>query len=111
VAERTYGFESANEQVNGNDYNYFMTIIYPSDNLRIMDYNRVLKTLNDLSPQDFLAQMADSFEIQPSDTVVNTTTNTMGLYLEKAWYKCDVKNEVLDACLKSESPEVNKLDV
>ena len=45
------------------DFNYFMTIVYPSDNLRIMDYNRVLKDTNSLSPAEFITRLEDVFTV------------------------------------------------
>jgi uncharacterized protein (DUF1015 family) len=45
------------------DFNYFMTIVYPSDNLRIMDYNRVLKDTNGLSPAEFITRLEDVFTV------------------------------------------------
>lgn len=57
-------------EINGNSRDFFMTILYPSDNLRIMDYNRVLKTLNDDSPSEFLTKLGSVFEISNSDTIV-----------------------------------------
>jgi uncharacterized protein (DUF1015 family) len=39
------------------DFNFFMSILYPAKQLKIMDYNRVLKTLNDLSTSEFLDKM------------------------------------------------------
>lgn len=51
-----------NGKISGDeDFNYFMSILYPSQNLKIMDYNRVLKTLNGLSPEDFLKKLEQYF--------------------------------------------------
>lgn len=50
--------------ITGNeDFNYFMTIVYPSDNLRIMDYNRVLKDTNGLSQMEFIALLENDFVV------------------------------------------------
>lgn len=65
----------------GNSRNHFMTILYPSDNLRIMDYNRVLKTLNDDSSEEFLNKLTSVYNISDSDTIVQTQKHTMGLYI------------------------------
>lgn len=43
------------------DFNSFMSIIYPSDNLEIMDYNRVLKSLNSPSSEDFMNKLRANF--------------------------------------------------
>ena len=48
------------------DFNYFMSIIYPSDNLEILDYNRVIKDLNSHDPMAFLDRLrADFANVQP----------------------------------------------
>ena len=46
-------------------FNYFMTLFYPADNLLILDYNRVLKSLNDMSTDDFLSALEENFTIRP----------------------------------------------
>ena len=43
------------------DFNYFMSIIYPSDNLEILDYNRVIKDLNTLSQNEFMDAIKANF--------------------------------------------------
>lgn len=51
-------------QVTGNeDFNYFMTLVYPSDNLRVMDYNRVLKDLNGLTSEQFIKKLSESYDL------------------------------------------------
>ena len=45
------------------DFNYFMTIVYPDDNLRIMDYNRVLKDTNGLSPEELVNRLKADFVV------------------------------------------------
>ena len=46
-------------------FNYFMAIHYPETNLKILDYNRVLKTLNGISSDEFLARVSESYVISP----------------------------------------------
>lgn len=41
-----------------------MAIHYPESNLRILDYNRVLKTLNDMSNEEFISKISDSYDIE-----------------------------------------------
>ena len=43
------------------DFNYFMSIIYPSENLEILDYNRVIKRLNGLTAQQFMDRLSADF--------------------------------------------------
>jgi uncharacterized protein (DUF1015 family) len=48
-------------------FNYFMAIHYPETNLKILDYNRVLKSLNGKSADEFLAQVSLSYNVEPLD--------------------------------------------
>ena len=54
-------------------FNFFMAILYPADNLKILAYNRVLKSLGELSDEEFLEKIRESFDVQPierDDTMV-----------------------------------------
>ena len=54
-------------------FNFFMTLFYPADNLMIMDYNRVLKTLNGYTPQEFIECLEESFDIEPLEDGMTST--------------------------------------
>lgn len=45
-------------------FNFFMAIHYPESNLKILDYNRVLKSLNGISNEEFLGKIAESYDIE-----------------------------------------------
>ena len=47
------------------DFNFFMSILYPADDLRIMDYNRVLRSLNGLSHDDFINSIRTFYDVKP----------------------------------------------
>ncbi len=46
------------------EYNYFLAVIFPDDQLRIIDYNRTIKDLNGLSKEEFLAKLESGFDIK-----------------------------------------------
>lgn len=53
-------------EVSGEEpFNFFMTLFYPSDNLLVLDYNRVLKTLNGFSTEEFMNELKVNFDIEP----------------------------------------------
>jgi uncharacterized protein (DUF1015 family) len=55
----------AGKEVTGEEpFNFFMALHYPADNLMILDYNRVLKSLNGLSNEEFVAKLAENFDIK-----------------------------------------------
>lgn len=69
------------------DAGYFLTTIFPASELAIMDYNRVVKDLNDLSAEKFLAQLQDDFYITLSPEAVKPAhLHEFGLYLDGKWY-------------------------
>nr|WP_320132248.1 DUF1015 family protein [uncultured Holophaga sp.] len=69
----------------------FMAVIFPHDQLRIMDYNRVVKDLNGLSQEDFLHQVAESFEISESRRSRPEAPRTFGMFLGGKWYRLSAK--------------------
>ncbi|MBT8438518.1 MAG: DUF1015 family protein [Gammaproteobacteria bacterium] len=88
--------KAANASHTGNEsYNYFLSVIFPHDQMQILDYNRVVKDLNGLSKGDFLAQVAERFDVQTADTQVKPSQEAeFGMYLDKQWYKLTLKEDV-----------------
>lgn len=90
------------------EYNYFLTVLFPDDELKIFDYNRLVKDLNGLSPLDFLTKLKDSFIVSqygdgdPQPTMIRE----FSLYLEGQWYRLLAK----DGCWDKNDP-VGDLDV
>jgi uncharacterized protein (DUF1015 family) len=81
----------ANPAHTGNEeYNYFLAVIFPHDQLRIMDYNRVVKDLNGFSPEEFIARVAEKFEIEASPenrSFRPAAHHQFGMYLAGHWYR------------------------
>lgn len=72
---------------NSADAKYFLTTIFPASQLAILDYNRVVKDLNDLSPAKFLGMLQDDFYITLSpEPVKPSQLHEFGLYVDKQWY-------------------------
>jgi uncharacterized protein (DUF1015 family) len=71
------------------EYNYFMAVHFPDDQLRIMDYNRVVKDLNGLSPQEFLQRIKNSFTISEkgAEPFKPERLHSFSMYLEGKWYE------------------------
>lgn len=69
------------------DAQYFLTTIFPASQLAILDYNRVVKDLNGISAEKFLAQLQDDFYVTLSTEAVKPSQpHEFGLYLEGKWY-------------------------
>ena len=79
---------AANPHHRGDEpYNYFMAVLFPHDQLQIMDYNRVVKDLAGLTPNRFLALLADKFTVAPTDTPRPAAPKQFGMYLDGRWYR------------------------
>lgn len=71
------------------EYNWFLAVLFPHNQLRILDYNRVVKDLNGLTENEFLKKIGEKFDIQESccrKYARPTTSNQFGMYLNHKWY-------------------------
>ena len=75
------------------DYNYFLAVIFPDNQLKIMDYNRVIKDLNGLSSKEFLEKLSASFIIENKGAEIYRPAklHEMSLYLDGIWYSLNAK--------------------
>ena len=76
-----------------------MTLLYPADNLMIMDYNRVIKSLNDLSVEQFLEALEENFTVRPladGESTKVEARHTYSLFIRGKWYKMAIKPEKID---------------
>lgn len=72
--------------------NYFLTTLFPANELKIMDYNRVVKDLNSLSPEDFLKKLKQDFEVEETkDAYAPQQLHEFGMFLNNKWYKLTAK--------------------
>ena len=71
------------------EYNYFMAVLFPDNQLEIFDYNRVVKDLNGMSDNDFINRLKKSFfvNVSSSDECRPTSIREFSLYLSGQWYK------------------------
>jgi len=101
----------ANPHHNGSEeYNYFIAVIFPAEQLKILPYNRVVFDLNGLSKADFMNSVADKFMITPTTDKEPKTKNTFCMYLDKEWYLLKPRDSVF-ANLSLEKSVGEKLDV
>jgi uncharacterized protein (DUF1015 family) len=71
---------------------YFLAVAFPHDQMRIFDYNRVIKDLGGLSAEAFLAKLGERFDVAPADAQVRPDKPTrFGMYLDGRWYRLDIK--------------------
>ena len=72
------------------EYNWFMAVCFPESQLKIIDYNRVVKDLNGLSPEGLLKALEEDFEVSLS-SVAPTRLHQFSMYLGGKWYHLDTK--------------------
>ena len=75
------------------EYNFFMTVIFPDNQLNIIDYNRVVKDLNGLSKEEFLNALTESFDVEDMGTEIYKPAklHEFSTYLDGHWYKLNAK--------------------
>ncbi len=72
-------------------YNYFLAVLFPHDQLRIMDYNRVVRDLNGLAPESFLAAVGKTFTVTPTAEPRPDAAHRFGMFLGGRWYRLEAK--------------------
>lgn len=88
-----------NQVHNGNEeYNWFLTVIFPHSELRIMPYNRAVKDLNGLTPENFLGKLAEKYTVIKGNEGVKH--HSFGMYLD-SWYTLIPKFEIPDDAIES----------
>ncbi|MCM1258876.1 MAG: DUF1015 family protein [Roseburia sp.] len=76
------------------EFNYFLSVLFPDEELMIMDYNRVVKDLNGLGISDFLAKVQDIFQVEKLDAQEKPTEKgQISMYLEGNWYSLKIKEQ------------------
>lgn len=81
------------------DYNYVMAGIFPSEDLKIMPYNRIVKDLNGLSDEDFIVKLSDIFDVTESGVKDPAKRGEISMYLAGKWFTLAFKGDIdsLDA--------------
>lgn len=111
AAAALVGAEKAKQNPNhrgDEEYNYFMAVCFPDDQLTIIDYNRVVKDLNGLSDEEFLAAVGKHFLIEDKGTEEYrpSALHNFSLYLSGRWYSLTAKPGTYD-----DSDPIGVLDV
>ena len=82
------------------EYNYFLSVLFPDDELMIMDYNRVVKDLNGHTVESFLNSLSEKFDVEycGKEPYRPRKKGEIGMFLDGGWYRleskiCDQKND------------------
>ena len=81
------------EHTGEEEYNWFMTVIFPDSQLKIIDYNRVVKDLNGLSPEELLEALSEDFVVKEEGTEIYKPgrLHEFSMYLGSKWYSLVAK--------------------
>ena len=100
----------ANPNYDGSEeFNYFLSVIFPTNHLYVMDYNRIVRDLNGNTKETFLEKVGEKFTITPydgEDALKPTAKHTFGMYLDGKWMLLTAKEGTFDA-----ADPVARLDV
>jgi uncharacterized protein (DUF1015 family) len=99
--------ESQNPNHTGDEeYNFFLSVLFPAEQLRILPYNRVVKGLNGMSPDEFIKALSERFEVSDSDSPSPSEKGEICMYLAGRWHKLRVPAGSVD-----EGDPISSLDV
>lgn len=99
-----------NETHSGDEsYNFFLTVIFPHNQMQILDYNRIVKDLNGKSAAEFLGELEKVFTVRKVDSLdaaKPARPHSFGMFLENQWYSLQIADDKVD-----ENDPVARLDV
>lgn len=101
--------KEANPAHTGNEeYNFFLAVHFPANQLTIIDYNRVVKDLHDLSPELFMEKLAEFFLVEKKGTEIYkpASLHNFSMYLDGTWYSLQAKDGTFD-----DADPIRSLDV
>jgi len=105
-------FAKNNPNHNGNEsYNFFMAVHFPDNQLQIIDYNRVVKDLNGLSPEVFIEKLKSDFEFvkESAEVLKANKLHQFSMYLNGKWYLLDAKSHTFEDSIPLQSLDVTVL--
>ncbi len=77
------------------EFNFFLAVLFPDSELKILDYNRVVRDLNGLSDAEFISRVSERFNIEEADEAYKPKApNEFGMYLSGKWYCLKAKDDI-----------------
>lgn len=79
------------------EFNYFLAVAFPDNDLMVMDYNRVVKDTNGLSKEELIKKIEEKFRVTKSEKQVKPEKkHTFGMFIEDEWYLLEAKDGIYD---------------
>ncbi|MBR3766751.1 MAG: DUF1015 domain-containing protein [Clostridia bacterium] len=92
------------------EFNFFLAVAFRAEELKIMDYNRLIKDKSGLSDEELFAKIGEYFDVEEKDSAVKPDRrHSFGLYCNKKWYKLTLKEGLCDENDVLESLDVSVL--
>ncbi|MFH1223376.1 MAG: DUF1015 family protein, partial [Pseudomonadota bacterium] len=88
------------------EYNFFLATFFPASHLMIMDYNRLVKDLNGMNSDQFIAAVSKNFDVCPATSASPQEPKNFGMYMDGKWYTLKAKK----GTYRTDDP-INSLDV
>ncbi len=105
-------YEERNPDHTGNEsYNWFLVVVFPHNQMQILDYNRIIADLNGATAEAFLTSLTENFTVEQTDVAAAKPgrTHEFGLYVEGQWYKLTASESLLQSI--DPTDPVQSLDV
>lgn len=79
------------------EFNYFLSVLFPDEELHILDYNRVVKDLNGFTTEEFMEKIKTCFQVEEIGEAAYrpVSKGTFGMYLEDTWYCLSAKEDIM----------------
>ena len=75
------------------EFNYFLTVMFPAEQMKILAYNRFVSDLNGLSETEFLRSVEERFDVAPGDGSEPSSKGIIGMYLNGKWYELTIREK------------------
>jgi uncharacterized protein (DUF1015 family) len=79
------------------EYNWFLAVLFPSSQLTILPYNRVVKDLNGMTPAAFLDRLRSVGSVSTTTEPMPDRPGSFGIYLDRTWYRLEIDPETIPA--------------
>ncbi len=101
----------ANAEHTGNEeYNWFLAVLFPASEVRILPYNRLVKDLNGQTPAQVLARLREVGRVSEADKGAPPGPGSVGIYLDQRWYLLEINEKSIDRADPIESLDVALLE-
>jgi uncharacterized protein (DUF1015 family) len=81
------------EHTGDEEYNRFLAVIFPSDQMQILPYNRIVRDLNGMTPDEFLAALSQKFQVAENSSAATPARGEWRMYLRQRWYNLTLREE------------------